>query len=559
MTFYSGSLLQIEWTAQHGCGAGHPKVDCDIILQYMCHPTLRDGLVTGTINKDNMEDMEEDPKTGEQTWKFGMHEPYEYFEKCEKRQRNVGLFIADQDIPDNAKATRTRQENNNNPHGFECEEERDYYPYWHPSPWRDIAVLTSNTARCSYYKEHSQNSEGKFDCSEPEFNNQDECEQNNGEWLLTRPWDISGPECVANAFSRDNHLGNTKTGYASAYNWVIPSLSDIGGDGVEDGTARCTLRIRYNMSSEDYYGYAPVDPSGEEMIDSNFNDDKSPIHQDPYVPVGEDDEGNTWELRLALNTDQLARTFEDRSHMFFIRDRPSDIPDARRILNLNVRGKRGNIVQAYPAVEYDFVPNQLSINAGDFIHFQWTGCDTNPQNYAGEGTDQTDRSNIVEMNPDQRQNYPFTKHIPFSEGNMFDRETAFKMAHLEQYEGKVCQTVDDTGCCKTRKQLENSGNANQDIQNCAKLNDPKKQYFDGGLHEIKAGTYHYFSTRNNNFSNRSQKGSITVKALLPTWGIVLSGVAAGGFIAAAAMAGIVYYGQSHTASAVGGLAAAIKL
>jgi len=268
-------------------------------------------------------------------------------------------------------------------------------------------------------------------------------------------------------------------------------------------------------------------------------------------------------LRLALNTDQLARTFEDRSHMFIIRGRPSEISDSRRIINLNVRGKRGNIVQAYPAVEYDFVPNQLSINAGDFVHFQWTGCDTNPKNYAGEGTDQTDRSNIVQMMPDQRQNYPFTKEQDnkkkFEEGTMFDRDTAFLMAHLYQYEGKVCQTVDDTGCCKTTEQLQTQGNENEDVQNCAKINDPKKQYFDGGLHEIKAGTYHYFSTRNNNFSNRSQKGSITVKALLPTWGIVLSGLAAGGFIAAAGMAGVVYYGSTHSGSAVSGLASAIKL
>lgn len=28
---------------------------------------------------------------------------------------------------------------------------------------------------------------------------------------------------------------------------------------------------------------------------------------------------------------------------------------------------------------------------------QWTGCDTNPANAAGEGTDQTDRSNIVQI------------------------------------------------------------------------------------------------------------------------------------------------------------------
>ena len=36
-------------------------------------------------------------------------------------------------------------------------------------------------------------------------------------------------------------------------------------------------------------------------------------------------------------------------------------------------------------------------------------------------------------------------------------------------------------------------------------------YFDLGPHKVtKAGIYHYLSTRNNNFSNRSQKGKIIV-------------------------------------------------
>jgi hypothetical protein len=109
-------------------------------------------------------------------------------------------------------------------------------------------------------------------------------------------------------FSRANFF---QTGYTSAYNWVIPSLADIGED-VDDGHARCALRIRYNISSEDYYGYSPEDPVGEDMIDSRFNAENSPIEQNPYVGYGSDGDGYEWELRLALNTDQYGRTFEDR-------------------------------------------------------------------------------------------------------------------------------------------------------------------------------------------------------------------------------------------------------
>jgi len=367
-----------------------------------------------------------------------------------------------------------------------------------------------------------------------------------------QPWNIDPPDCIANVFTRDNHLGNTKTGYTSSYNLVIPSLSTLPSVSLISGgtTANCALRIRYNISTSDYPGWNEVDNNGP-MIDSSYNNANSPVYQDPYVGYGADANGYIWQLRLAVNTNQYGRTFQDRSYTFQIAQRPSGIDPTHRIINLNVRGKRGNIVEAYPAVEYDFTPNDLYVNIGDYIHFQWTGCDTNP-NYAGEGTQGTDRSNIVQIS-DGRKNYP----MDFTSQSIFaTTPQAFQMAHLNQYSGVVCTTDEQQDCCLTYDQLQadaenTGGDVDINIQNCFKINDPNAQYYDGGPVQMEtAGTYNYVSTRNNNFSNRSQKGAITVQALLPTWGVVLASVGAVGFVGASTVAGGVYYASTHPASAV---------
>jgi hypothetical protein len=125
------------------------------------------------------------------------------------------------------------------------------------------------------------------------------------------------------------------TGFTASYNWTLPTSGDEpcikGGDG---GNCNCALRIRYNISTTDIKNYDPAD-------DSTTSGENSPVQYDPNVPV----QGRN--LTLAIDTTQFGRTFQDRSHVFHIKPRPSGVDSLARIYNLNVRGKRGNIVQAY--------------------------------------------------------------------------------------------------------------------------------------------------------------------------------------------------------------------
>jgi len=567
MYFYSGSQLTIEWTNQHGCGA-NPKLVCNIVIQYMCENTdapaqinVRDGTTTTTIPDDADEDgVTSMDANGDYT--YGMHESFQSWQNCATRERDMGLFIADREdegnlTPNRASAAFTRQNNDGTRYGFECAEERDYYPYWHPTQWRDIAILTQDESYCGFYKRESQNGKNKGRCQEAGAeegvdatqNNEIDCKAAGNSWELTGAWNITSPECYQAPLSRDNHLGNGFTGYNNDYNWTLPSSSDESC--IKDDNCNCVLRIRYNISTGDLNAkeIRPGKGSGtingnspdasDDFIDSAFNAGQSPVTQDPLVMQG----GSGFEL--ALDTSQFGRTFQDRTHVFHIKSRPSGVPSLSRIFNLNVRGKRGNIVETYPATEYDFTPENLYTRKGDYIHFQWTGCDNNPNGNAGEGTAGTDRSNMVQMERISDSFPASDAWIKNINGSHRSTPLLFESAGLRNR----MAYLDQVGC-KTEAELNAGGNSEQDAQNCFKLN-AARAYFDGGLVRLNStGTFAYMSTRNNNFSNRGQKGLLNVDPLLPAWaiGMVVTGSVL--FVGSGGIAGAMLYAKSHPHSQV---------
>jgi hypothetical protein len=458
------------------------------------------------------------------------------------------LFIADREEEGNlvdgrASAIYTRQNNNGNRQGYECAEERDYYPYWHPSQWKDVAILASNVDYCDFYKAESQNVKGKGYCydstvgadTQAQPNNQAACSQAGLTWTDAPAHGIPAPDCVEVPWSRENHLGSGSDGFANRYNMSIPKgeLCTFSSNCV------CALRIRYNISTiED--GFPDMSRPDTGFVDSNNNENASPVLEDPTLPTT-----NGGEVIMAVDTSQFGRTFQDRSHTFSIAKRPAGVPSKARLYNLNVRGKRGNIVQTYPSTEYDFVPQYLYTRVGDYIHFQWTGCDTNPAGNAGEGTDQTDRSNFVQMDS-AKNSKPITD--AWAAANP-------KKVFIEDGTTRLRFAVLDQEDCVLRTDLlaangGNEGAAEQDVRNCGKLN-AASQYFDGGVMRMnKTGEYSFMNTRNHNFSNRDQKGTIYVVPLLPKWAVGV--VVAGGvlFVVAAGVACMMFYAKSHPHSGV---------
>ena len=204
--------MTLEWTEQHGCGGNEDtdptKQNCILVLQYMCQESDLDSTDLNRLRDTTRQDytnMGADTKDAHLSRKQadvkierGLQESWEFYDKCRYRERNAGLFTADQNLAKIEKGyssgIHTRQNPNGNRNGYECAEERDYYPYWHPQPWKDIAILTSNTSLCeNLFVKESFNVRPYHECVEfysdntrkhwSRYNNEKDCVKNNGKWI----------------------------------------------------------------------------------------------------------------------------------------------------------------------------------------------------------------------------------------------------------------------------------------------------------------------------------------------------------------------------------------
>jgi plastocyanin len=271
---------------------------------------------------------------------------------------------------------------------------------------------------------------------------------------------------------------------------------------------------------------------------NNNQQNQSPVQQNPTVDVGVEMQG----LRLALNTAQTGRTFQDRSHSMRIMRYPTGQPgtaamqSAKKIVNVNVQGKRGNIVQTFPAVEYDFWPKIVEVETGDCIAFSWTGSNThnngNPAGDgqagdAGEGRGGSDRSNLVQI-IDKNSAYPapLDKNVvtDFFKNSKVYRTYSGELVNSGHASEGADSPLDaqvyfaSAGYFNTVSQINtddqlpnNQDNVGGNARLQVLLNNAPASMRGMTVCPEVAGTYEFTCTRNNNFSNRDQKWTVHVK------------------------------------------------
>jgi len=182
----------------------------------------------------------------------------------------------------------------------------------------------------------------------------------------------------------------------------------------------------------------------------------------------------------------------------------------------------------YPATEYFFHPEKLYMTEGDYLHIEHTGSNTNPNNNDGQGRQGTDRSNYV-----------VSRSIPYSteKYSNFEREMTYEDGQIdtgssgtsypsfvknpdgyivpEPLQKDVQDAAKGTLGGMTELQLSQlaTGMANLAFMgNMEELDDAGTSFNLVPTKMKEKGCWTYMGTRNNNFSNRAQKGTLCVTA-----------------------------------------------
>lgn len=581
MIYYKREKIPVDWTNQHGTSK-YQMENSEFILQYMCSPMVRDGTTTRTIPIKATECYNYDCDTDV---RFGRHESLDHYNMCLNTKRNEGLLTINQNLQGDA-AQYTRQNPQGTRHAYECPEERDYYPYWRPSPWVDALIVTADSERCAEYQAASQNVTPRGECRMPEafFDNggtvpkafyaitETDCTaltrttedgtEYTAEWVEIPAHGVEAPACVQVAQTRANHLGNPGGRTLYGVEWEIPDTIEAG--------SQCALRLRYNITTADYlawetgaeltpgldaaansqknnpnagqdpaeypiweeYGFTRADVQGS--FDNDDDDSREYVFKNNPQPdafgqllLDNDDftttNQNVVKMQLAINTAQFGRTFQDRSHYFIVEDRPATIAEDAVIKLQTVRGKRGNIVQTYPATEYFPHPENMWARVGEYVHFEWTGSNTNPNNNDGQGKQGTDRSNMV---PQRVAQYETDEYSDFSWDMTYENGDPDKGSAGVSYPGYVKRPDGYEIPEQFERELNTKafGDLSEDVLtalattrqtphdmgNMEELDDAGTSFNLAPQRMNAQGCTNFLSTRNNNFSNRAQKGKFCV-------------------------------------------------
>jgi hypothetical protein len=141
----------------------------------------------------------------------------------------------------------------------------------------------------------------------------------------------------------------------------------------------------------------------------------------------------------------------------------------------------------YPAVEYDYTPPEITVRESDWVVFQWDGSNTTPAG-SGNGAENTDRTNIV-FTVDRQSNFPA------SDATVLSWNMLLEVNPPVATPADFFRELATVGFATPGTQLDNAPG-----------------YYRSRLVRLRAGTYNFMCTRNNDFSNRSHKGTIRVTA-----------------------------------------------